>query len=166
MRTLIQSFESKFRQLNERSADLIKTIDPVELFRKPPRFENTMVIFSTGEFVLRSAGALEQVFAGIMTRLWDDPFEWTLPEYMGTPERILDYLDEVGETTARGFQFLATDDDLLRCLPAPRDITPIVEILLGAYECAARFQGQAHAVARLLSERGGLPDTDPLQINT
>ena len=41
-------------------------------------------MFSCGEYILRSAAAVEQTFGGITTRLWDDPFEWTLPEALST----------------------------------------------------------------------------------
>ena len=151
MRELINSFERKFGELNLRSLQLITAIGTHDLFRKPEPFANTLDMFSCGEFILRSAGAIEQTFAGITSRQWDDPFEWTLPEYMNSPERIVNYLSEVNEITLRGFGFFQSDDDLLRKLPAPRELKPLVEILLDCYAQAARFQGKAIALAELVA---------------
>ena len=69
--------------------------------------------------ILRSAAAVEQTFGGITTRLWDDPFEWTLPEALSTNELILNYLNETEETRRKCFAFFASDEDLRREIPAP-----------------------------------------------
>src|SRR3712207_7579473 len=45
----------------------------------------TFPVYSCGEHVLRSAAAVEQTFGGITVNLWDDPFEWTLPESLPAP---------------------------------------------------------------------------------
>ena len=95
MDALLESFDQRFRLLHERSCQLLKLIDSADLFRKPRELERSMAMFSCGEYLLRSAGAVEQTFGGITTRLWDDPFEWTLPEKLSTPIAVLEYLDEV-----------------------------------------------------------------------
>ena len=48
--------------------------------------------------LLRSAAAVEQTFGGITTRLWDDPFEWTLPEKLSSTDLLIGYLNEVEQT--------------------------------------------------------------------
>ena len=151
MRELIDTFEAKFHELSGESLALVETVEPQHLFRKPEKFANTLELFSCGEFILRSAGAVEQTFAGITSRQWDDSFEWTLPEYMTSPERIAVYLSEVVNITRRGFSFFQSDQDLLRVLPAPREMKPLVEILLDCYARAARFQGKAIAVSKLIT---------------
>lgn len=154
MREIIDELQKNFEAVILRSADMTKHISPEDLFRKPDRFEGTFEMFSFGEFILRSAAAIEQAFAGMTTRLWDDPFEWTLPEYMASPERILVYFEEVSETARRGFAFLKSDDDLMRQIPAPRELRTIFHILLSAYERAAHFEGRAAAVHQLVSKLG------------
>jgi hypothetical protein len=151
MREIIEELQSSFDELIRRSVEMTKAVAADDLFRKPAQFEGSYEMFSIGEFMLRSTGAIEQAFAGITTRLWDDPFEWTLPEYMASPERILDYLDEVSETARRGFTFLKDDDELKRQLPAPRELKTILQILLSAIERAAHFQGRAAAACQLVS---------------
>ena len=44
--------------------------------------------YHLGEHIVRSAGAVEQTFDGITANLWDDPFEWTLPENLATPREV------------------------------------------------------------------------------
>ena len=108
--------------------------------------------FSCGEYILRSAGAVEQTFGGIMSRLWDDPFEWTLPEELSTIEKISEYLAEVEETRRKGFAFFASDEDLKREIPAPEKLRSIFEILLETVARAEHFQGRAFAVFQMFSD--------------
>ena len=159
MHEIIDELQENFETLIARSAEMTRQVSSDDLFRKPEAFEGTYEMFSFGEFILRSAAAIEQAFAGMTTRLWDDPFEWTLPEYMASPERILLYFDEVSETTRRGFAFMKTDEDLKRRIPAPRELQTIFHVLLSAYERAAHFQGRAAAVHRLISS--GRTTSDP-----
>lgn len=60
-----------------------------------------MFPFSVGEYIIRSASVVEQAFGGITTRLWDDPYEWTLPEKLATSELIGQYLDDVDASRKR-----------------------------------------------------------------
>lgn len=153
MRQLIEDLESQFDSLNRRSIRIVETSSADDLFQKPQKFENTFEMFSCGEFILRSAGAVEQAFSGITTRLWDDPFEWTLPEHLGSPEKVIEYLREVSETSGRGFQFFTDDSDLYRRIPAPRELRSILHVLLAALVRAAHFQGKAEALHQLHSGR-------------
>jgi len=124
-----------------------------KLFWKPREIKETYGMFSCGEYILRSAGAVEQTFGGITTRLWDDPFEWTLPEELSTVEKFTEYLAEVEETRKKGFAFFNSDEDLLRELPAPEKLKSIFEILLDALARAEHFQGRAFAVYQMFSDK-------------
>src|SRR4051812_28400143 len=105
MDPLTTIFDNRFHQIHQRSSKLIGTVNEIHLYERPRQLINSMAPFSIGEFVLRSAAMVEKAFGGITTRLWDDPFEWTLPEKLSSVRSVLDYLDEVEETRARGFRF-------------------------------------------------------------
>src|SRR5258707_15438099 len=130
MRNLIDGFDLRFRLLNQHSQNLIDKIPCEMLFSRPRKLYRTFIPFSCGEYVLRSAAMVEKTFGGITTSLWDDPFEWTLPERLFNPESILRYLDEVEITRRKGFSFFTSDADLKKELPAPEKLRSIIEILL------------------------------------
>lgn len=152
MKNFIEIFEAHFADLNRRSIELINLTSDENLFLKPRPLEKTMTMFSVGEYVLRSAGKVEQTFGGITTRLWDDPFEWTLPEELSSGALILNYLTEVEETRANGFALFKSDDDLRREIPAPAKMKTIFEVLLETVARAEHFQGRAFAVFQFLSD--------------
>jgi len=146
MTTLIEIFDAQFLKLHRRSFDFIKLVPPEKLYWQPRESEALFPVNSCGEFILRSAAAVEQTFGGIMTRLWDDPFEWTLPEALATNDLILNYLNETEETRSKGFAFFASDADLRREIPAPERLKSIFQILLETIARAEHFQGRAFAV--------------------
>src|SRR5688572_23017350 len=119
---MLHSFERRFLDLHERSRDLISATPNDRLFLKPRELERSLAMFSVGEYVLRSAAAVEQTFGGISTRLWDDPFEWTLPERFATGDAVAKYLEEVERTRQKTFESLKSDDDLLKKIPAPEHL--------------------------------------------
>ena len=123
-----------------------------QLFLKPREIPNSFAMFSSGEYVLRSAAAVEQTFGGIMTKLWDDPFEWTLPEALSTTTLITEYLHEVEQTRRKGFEFFTSDEDLRREMPAPEKLKSISRILLETLARAENFQGRAFAVFQMFSD--------------
>lgn len=156
MPTRIELLDERFRLLHERSIAAAGAMPAKLLFRKPgPAAE-----FSFGELLLRSAGAVEQTFGGITARLWDDPFEWTLPEELSTNSKIIQYLEEVEATRQRGFTFFASDADLDKELPAPEKLRSILDLLLETLARAEHFQGRSFAVFSMLS--GSAPP--PFQI--
>ncbi|HSK71913.1 MAG TPA: hypothetical protein VK892_09480 [Pyrinomonadaceae bacterium] len=152
MRNFIEIFDRRFQKLHLRSFELIKLIPNEKLFWQPREKAALFPVNSCGEYILRSAGAVEQTFGGITTKLWDDPFEWTLPEALSTNEKILEYLDEVEEVRKKGFALFQTDEDLRRELPAPEKLKSLFEILLETLAKAENFQGRAVAVFRLFSD--------------
>ena len=152
MDSILTAFDRAFVSIDGRSRQLLITIPDARLFMKPRDTVNSMSPFSVGEYILRSAAMVEQTFGGITTRMWDDPFEWTLPEKLADRQRILQYLDEVEETRVRGFAFFTSDADLGREIPAPEKLTPLIDILLGTLSRAEHFQGRAFAVFQMISD--------------
>lgn len=151
MGPVLHSFDGAFRMIDVRSRDLIAKLDDASLFRRPDGSPTNMVPFSCGEYILRSAGAVEQTFDGITTRMWDDPFEWTLPEKLSTKSAVLRYLDEVEATRIRGFAFFSSDEDLAREIPAPEKIRSLAEVLTDTLSRASHLQGRAFAIYQALT---------------
>jgi len=152
MKVILNAIERGFLSLDTRSRDLLSRVREDQLFLKPRETQNSMAAFSCGEYVLRSAAMVEKTFGGITSRLWDDPFEWTLPEKLTTKQTIAHYLDEVEETRSRGFGFFTSDADLGREIPAPEKLRPLIDILLGTLARAEHFQGRAFAVFQMISD--------------
>lgn len=152
MRQMINSFARRFSSVDRRSRALIELAPQNKLFWKPRELPKSMTMFSCGEYILRSAAMVEKTFGGITTRLWDDPFEWTLPENLASRDDVLAYLSEVEETRTAGFEFFKSDDELSREIPAPERLRTIFEILLESIAHAEHFQGRAFAVFQMFSD--------------
>jgi hypothetical protein len=153
MKQFISSLDEQFAQLHARALSLIERVSPEKLYWQPRESSGAFPVYSCGEHVLRSAGAVEQTFGGITANLWDDPFEWTLPETLSTAERIAEYLHEVEATRLRGFELFASDEDLRKEIAAPSgQMKTILELLLETLARAAHHQGRAFATFRLFSD--------------
>ena len=152
MNTFLDSFDRRFLFIHERSLSLIKMTPDAVLFEKPRELPRTFTMFSVGEYILRSAAAVEQTFGGITTKLWDDPFEWTLPEKLNTQELILEYLGEVETTRINGFNFFTSDEDLKKQIPAPERLTAIFDLILDTVSRAEHYQGRAFSVFQMFSD--------------
>ena len=152
MDTQLGIFSRHFQKLHDKSVALVEMLSDAQLFEKPRPIDRSMAMFSCGEYVLRSGAAVEQTFGGITTRLWDDPFEWTLPEKLSTRGLVIEYLDEVDATRRNAFGFFKSDEDLLKQIPAPERIRPIVDLLLETLSRAEHFQGRAFAVFQMVSD--------------
>src|SRR5437763_17174489 len=138
MNQLISSLDEQFARLHARSQSLIKIVPEGKLYWQPRQSSGAFPVYSCGEHLLRSAAAVEQTFGGITANLWDDPFEWTLPESLNTPPRVAEYLNEVEATRQRGFTFFRTDDDLIKEIAAPSgEMKTILSLLLETFERAA-----------------------------
>src|SRR4029453_6669947 len=106
---------------------------------------------SIGENVIKSAGTLEQVLGGLTTNLWDDPFEWTLPETLSTPNRIVEYLHEVELARNRAFARLVDDSALDKYIAVPSgEQKSIQSILMDALQKATSYQQRAAEVSKIL----------------
>ncbi|MFS8084678.1 MAG: hypothetical protein ACMG6H_03545, partial [Acidobacteriota bacterium] len=125
MDKLISCLDRQFAELHRAHCELIGAIGPRLLYQQPPGGSSLFPLRSCGEYVLRSAAAVEQTFGGITTNLWDDPFEWTLPETLPTPEKVVGYLQEVETTRKRGFGFFRSDEDLLKEVMTPSGKTQL-----------------------------------------
>lgn len=153
MKQLLFSLDEQFARLHERSSALLAIIPVDKLYWQPRQSPGMFPIYSCGEHLLRSAAAVEQAFGGITTNLWDDPFEWTLPETLTTPERVGEYLAEVEATRRRGFECLTSDSDLLKEIMIPSgERQTLFALLMETLSRAAHHQGCAFATFRLISD--------------
>lgn len=152
MNSYLEIFDRKFAELHSRSCELVRKIPNDKLYWQPREKEALFPINSCGEYILRSAGKIEQTFGGITVKLWDDPFEWTLPEQLSTNQLVLEYLEEAEAARQRGFAVFTSDDDLRKEMPAPVKIKPLFEILLETLIVAENYQGRAIAVFRSFSD--------------
>ena len=151
-RAIIETLERQFLQLHARSCSLVNAHSPEMLYRSVPIAGNRP-LYSTGDYLLRSAAAVERTFGGITANLWDDPFEWTLPENLSTTERILEYLSEVEATRVRAFARLSDDSDLLKEVLVPNGSTQtLVDLICGALVEAADYQGRAVTTLSIISQ--------------
>ncbi|MFN2454564.1 MAG: hypothetical protein ABR577_10125 [Pyrinomonadaceae bacterium] len=154
--SFLRSLDEQFAQIHERSCAMLRVIPPDVLYA-PPRedvgkSERAFPVQSCGEYILRAAAAVEQTFGGITANLWDDPFEWTLPETLSTPERVTEYLSEVESTRRRAFDSFHADAELQKELVVPSGATKtLCALLLETLTRAAHYQGCAAAVFQLFS---------------
>ncbi len=117
--------------------EIVRSVDPALLYRRT----NDL---SVGEQILRSAAVIEQTFGGLTADLWDDPFEWTLPETLSTPESIIEYLSEVDASRQRAFSSIDSDQALGRYIAVPSgDPKTLIELLLETLVRASDFRGRA-----------------------
>jgi hypothetical protein len=152
VKNLIASLDAQFNKLHCRSSEFVPIIPPDKIYWQPRQAVNAPPVYSCGEYLARSAGAVEQTCNGLAAKLWDDPFEWTLPEQLSTNEKILAYLGEVEETRLRSFTLFKSDEDLQREIPAPETMKTIFALLLETLARAENYQGRAFAAFRLFSD--------------
>ena len=105
MNLFIDWFDQEFKRLEAEWCTSLEQLDSSDLYSA-----ERQQLSPAAEQILRSARIVEQVSGGITANLWDDPFEWTLPETLTTPETVLDYLREVEATRRRGFELIKTED--------------------------------------------------------
>jgi len=102
--------------------------------------------------VLRYAAAIEQTFGGITANLWDDPFEWTLPEHLSTPDKVAEHLAEVDKIRKRAFSSFVDDACLLKHVALPTvETRPLIGLLLETLVRATDYQAQALMALKILS---------------
>lgn len=153
MDKLISSLNEQFASLHARSIAFVEAVSGERLYWQPRESSGAFPVYSCGEHILRSAAAVEQTFGGITTNLWDDPFEWTLPETLTTPESVAEYLNEVETTRQRGFTLLRSDADLIKEIAAPSgEMRLLCSLLFETLDRAAHHQGRAFATFRLFSD--------------
>lgn len=111
-REIVNHLDEQFASLINSLKDLVRSVPPDLLYRHPPAV-------SIGENILRSGAAIEQTCGGLTANLWDDPFEWTLPETLSNAERIIEYLSEVDAARERAFSSIADDSALSKFISVP-----------------------------------------------
>lgn len=149
--TLLRLLDEEFSKLHARSLSLLEGTRDEDIYRSFESGPVGLIGVNIGEYVLRSAAIVEQAAGGITTRLWDDPFEWTLPEKLSTRRSIIEYLDEVEQTRRRAFDAIASDADLSRQIPSPERLRSLFQILVDAAVRASHFQGRAFALHQTLT---------------
>ena len=130
------------QQLDQAFANLIVSLK--DLARSVPPDQN----------ILRSAAAIEQTCGGLTANLWDDPFEWTLPETLSNTDRIIEYLSEVDLARQRAFNSIRDDSALTRYISAPAGEQLLVNLLLETLVKASDYRGRAVATIKLFSGQG------------
>jgi hypothetical protein len=147
---LVQSFNDEFAKLSSLWRSLIEKCASENIYEEP----QALSLPSIGESILRSAAVVEQMFGGLTSNLWDDPFEWTLPETLTTREKILEYLSEVDDTRGRAFASFASDTELTKNIAAPSgEVQTVATLLLRTFARASEYYGQAILTAKILSGR-------------
>ena len=145
---MVNALDRAFANLIESLKELVGKVNTDQLY---VRVGDT----SFGEQILRSAAAIEQTFGGLTANLWDDPFEWTLPETLSTPDRVIDHLSEIDALRQRVFQSIDGDAALNKYVSVPSgEPCALVELLLGTLVRASDYRGRARATLKILSSEG------------
>ena len=150
---IVASLDREFARLHFNACAVIEHTSIENLYAVPTEAESaSQPLASIGESVLKGAAVIEQTFGGITANLWDDPFEWTLPEYLSTPAKVREHLGEVEATRRRAFSSFADDDCLLKHIAVPSGGTrPLIDLLSETVVRAAAYQAQALVVLKMLS---------------
>src|SRR5690349_14314216 len=143
-RALMDHLDGEFARLINNLKQLVNSVTPDLLYQRTPGV-------SIGENLLRSAAALEQTFGGLTANLWDDPFEWTLPETLSSAELISEYLAEVDAARQRAFRSIAADRELTRYISGPSgEPCQLFAVLLETLARASDYHGRAVASLKML----------------
>ena len=117
-------------QIDQAFADLIVSLK--DLARSVPP-----------ENLVRSAAVIEQMCGGLTASLWDDPFEWTLPETLSNSARVIEYLDEVDRARQRTFDSI-DDAALSKYIAVPSgESRQLISVLLATLVKASEYRGRA-----------------------
>ncbi len=143
----VENLDVEFADLLQRSRDLVSRLSSEKLYARPNGCAE-----SVGERLMRSAAIVEQSFGGLMANLWDDPYEWTLPETLNTPAKVIEYLDEVETTRRQAFDAFKTDGDLSKEIMTPGGAIQLRQFLLDTLRRARHHQQRARAIFELLKE--------------
>jgi hypothetical protein len=148
-RELVDQLEHEFIRLIDKLKQLVSSVTSDLLYSRPPNV-------TIGENLLRSAAVLEQTFGGLTANLWDDPFEWTLPETLSTAELINEYLSEVDAARQRAFKSIAGDRELTKYISGPSgEPRQLFALLVETLVKASDYHGRAVATLKMLFGEGG-----------
>lgn len=135
MDPFIAWFDQEFQRLDDHWRAAIEQLESTKLYS-----EAQQQLSPGAEQILRSARIVEQVSGGITANLWDDPFEWSLPETLSTKEKLISYLDDVRDARQRAFRLMNADTDLLKTVMAPSGPMQLMSLLLDALVRATHQQ--------------------------
>jgi len=151
-RVVVESLNREFAQLHDRLLRLLWSTADTLLYT-PVAPVSSSTGFSIGESLIRAGRVLEQTFGGLTANLWDDAYEWTLPETLSQAAQIEQYLKEVEDTRTRAFATFSSDEVLRKKISLPSgSIEPLVLLLVTTLAEAATCYGQALAIFRSLSK--------------
>jgi hypothetical protein len=145
-RTHIDDLARQFADLHHARIETAKRAGDAYIYQTDQRHETDLWPISVGTYLIRSAAIVEQTFNGITTRLWDDPFEWTLPERLPTVDDLVAYFEEVEAARIRGFGFLRSDDDLSKSIPAPVALKTLDQLLTETIGRSTYYLSQAKSL--------------------
>ena len=121
-REIIQQIDKEFATLITSLKDLAHSVPP--------------------ENLVRSAAAIEQMCGGLTSNLWDDPFEWTLPETLSNADRVIEYLSEVDLARERTFNSI-DDRALTKYILVPSgESRMLISVLLKTLIRASEYRGR------------------------
>ena len=122
-REIVQQIDQAFASLIVTLKDLARSVPP--------------------ENLVRSAAVIEQMCGGLTSNLWDDPFEWTLPETLSNADRVVEYLDEVDLARQRTFDSI-DDAALSKYIAVPSgESRQLISVLLETLVKASEYRGRA-----------------------
>jgi hypothetical protein len=147
-RDIVNYLDHEFAGLINSLKDLTRLIQPDLLYR-------TLPAPTIGENIVRSAAAVEQMCGGLTANLWDDPFEWTLPESLATADLIVEYLSEVDVARQSAFNSIVDDNALSKYISVPSgEPRLLLSLLLETLVIAADYRGRARTTNKILSGEG------------
>ena len=125
--------------------EVVRAVDSELLYRR-------VADVSFGEQILRSGAVIEQTLGGLTSNLWDDPFEWTLPETLSTSDRVIDHLSEIDALRQTFFRSLADDEALSKYVSVPSgEPKALIDLLVETLVRASDYRGRAVATLKILS---------------
>ena len=125
--------------------EIVRAVDSELLYRR-------LADVSFGEQILRSGAVIEQTLGGLTSNLWDDPFEWTLPETLSTSDRVIDHLSEIDALRQTFFRSIADDEALSKYVSVPSgEPKALIDLLLDTLVRASDYRGRAVATLKILS---------------
>jgi hypothetical protein len=143
-RDIVNHLDREFAELITGLRELVRSVPSDLLYRNPP-------VVSIGENILRSAAVIEQTCGGLTANLWDDPFEWTLPETLSNADRIIEYLSEVDLARQRAFNSIRDDSALSKYISDPSgEPRLLIGLLLQTLVRASDYRGRAVATLKVL----------------
>lgn len=148
VRQQIENLDRQFAEIHRTSSDFIANLPAGSLYAAPGEVSSHD---TCGEQILRCSAVIEQSFGGLTANLWDDPFEWTLPETLDTQAKVLEYLSEVEDLRNRAFLALKDDAELSKEIMTPGGPTQILPFLLDTLKRARHHQQRAFKVFAALT---------------